>query len=312
MITDHGTVAVSLPQLQALLALEECRSFTAASAQLHLTQSAVSRAIGALERNLGAPVAHRGRSGVNLTSLGRQVAAHARIVVSQLDEIDRLVPHAEVSVRIGGIASAMTEMISDVARQFEASWPRARAWPVRGEDDELAAWFSTGTIDVAVSTWAPGTFLRTSGTRDGDIDPESSEHRERPDQYFALLPVRHRLTAGDDVDIQELVDDGLADPGGSCGPELKNACAANGVAWEPAHLVRDASTALAMTAAGICVSVLPALALPRSLPAGLVTRPLRPALHRTVHLYARNSPQARHVIDLLDEWSVDGIMEKPV
>lgn len=63
-------------------------NFSAAAAELHLTQSAVSRQIRALEEELAAPLFNRGTRHVELTSAGQ---ALLRAVASSLDRIDATV-----------------------------------------------------------------------------------------------------------------------------------------------------------------------------------------------------------------------------
>ena len=62
---------LSLGQLRAFEAVARSLSFSAAAAELFLTQSAVSRQIKGLEDELGAPVFSRGTRHVELTQSGQ-------------------------------------------------------------------------------------------------------------------------------------------------------------------------------------------------------------------------------------------------
>src|SRR5579862_7999493 len=65
-----------LPPLELLLAFEAAArqlSFTKAAAELHLTQSAVSRQIQALERSLGTKLFERRTRALLLTEAGQQL-----------------------------------------------------------------------------------------------------------------------------------------------------------------------------------------------------------------------------------------------
>jgi DNA-binding transcriptional LysR family regulator len=76
-----------LPPLQHLRAFESaarCASFTAAAAELHLTQGAVSRQIRTLEGRLGVALFERGERGVTLTPLGRRYFDVARPALEEL------------------------------------------------------------------------------------------------------------------------------------------------------------------------------------------------------------------------------------
>ncbi|MEV0358122.1 LysR family transcriptional regulator [Nocardia sp. NPDC050697] len=78
-------------QLEYFLAICEHGSFTAAAAKLYLAQPSLSQQIGALERELGADLFERGRSGVSLTPAGRVFRPHARAVVDAIDQAQRAV-----------------------------------------------------------------------------------------------------------------------------------------------------------------------------------------------------------------------------
>lgn len=58
----------------------ECGSFTAAARELHLTQSTLSKHVALLEREFGADLFVRDRSGVSLTEAGGVLYAQARQV----------------------------------------------------------------------------------------------------------------------------------------------------------------------------------------------------------------------------------------
>ncbi|URI06571.1 LysR family transcriptional regulator [Aquincola tertiaricarbonis] len=76
-----------LPPMSALAALEAAarlQSFTAAAAELHLTQSAVSRQIRALEEQLGAELFVRERQTVRLSPVGELYAQEVRRALQQI------------------------------------------------------------------------------------------------------------------------------------------------------------------------------------------------------------------------------------
>jgi DNA-binding transcriptional LysR family regulator len=118
-----------------------------------VTQSAVSRAIAALERRLGGPLVHRGPDGASLTALGRQVAEHARAVIEHLHTIETLGRNQDApQLRVGAVASALVRLVPDALARLRRDWPAGRVLTVHGEDDELAAWLAADTIDLAVTT----------------------------------------------------------------------------------------------------------------------------------------------------------------
>ncbi len=72
------TMSLSSHQLDAFLAVCELRSFTAAAARLHVTQSALSQRIKNLEEDLGSTLLLREAAGLRLTSLGERLLRYGK------------------------------------------------------------------------------------------------------------------------------------------------------------------------------------------------------------------------------------------
>src|SRR5215510_11223150 len=74
----------TLLQLKSFVTVVDQGGFTAASRRLGLSQPAVSRAIAALEKELGLPLLIRGRDGISLTEAGGIALTRARAAVRHL------------------------------------------------------------------------------------------------------------------------------------------------------------------------------------------------------------------------------------
>ena len=91
-------------KLRIFQAAADAGSFTHAGETLGLSQSAVSRQVGALEADLGAPLFHRHARGLILTEQGDMLLSAVRDVVLKLDAVrSRLIdnrekPHGELRV----------------------------------------------------------------------------------------------------------------------------------------------------------------------------------------------------------------------
>ena len=91
-------------KLRIFQAAADAGSFTHAGETLGLSQSAVSRQVGALEADLGAPLFHRHARGLILTEQGEMLLGAVRDVVLKLDAVrSRLIdsrekPHGDLRV----------------------------------------------------------------------------------------------------------------------------------------------------------------------------------------------------------------------
>ena len=78
---------MNLRHLEHWLALADTGSFSRAAEKLHITQSALSRSIQALEEDLGGPLVDRVGKKNELTPLGRSVMERARRIVHEAQEL---------------------------------------------------------------------------------------------------------------------------------------------------------------------------------------------------------------------------------
>lgn len=268
---------MTVAQLEALLAIDDHRSFTGAAPALGLTQSAVSRTIAGLERRFGRMLVHRSPSGASLTAAGEEVAVHARVIVERLRAIEGLSAQTEAeTIRVGTVASAAVRLVPSAVVNFEQRWPECGVLSVQGNDDELAAWLRNGAVDLIVTA-----------TADGSIGSDLFGGIEIEDHFLAVIPSNHRLAKLRTIDLADLASEGVADPGGTCGPRIAEEFDTRGIAWRPDHVVRDTVTVLAMAAAGITSGVIPAVAVPNQLPHGVALRPLNPSVSRSLYIRYR-------------------------
>ncbi|NUR87757.1 MAG: LysR family transcriptional regulator, partial [Nonomuraea sp.] len=84
---------LSAAELRVIVAVAGEGSVSAAGVRLGLTQSAVSHALRAAERKLGAVLFTRGRAGAQPTPAGAEAAGHARRIL-RLMELMRADTHA--------------------------------------------------------------------------------------------------------------------------------------------------------------------------------------------------------------------------
>eukprot|EP01031_Cornospumella_fuschlensis_P048035 gene48035-58839_t len=93
---------MELRQLRYFLAIADSGSFSKAAQRVFIAQSALSHQVAQLEDELGAPLFHRSRRGVELTEAGSRFHPHAVSILRQADEAmasarsDGVVPSGKV------------------------------------------------------------------------------------------------------------------------------------------------------------------------------------------------------------------------
>ncbi|MEZ5593412.1 MAG: LysR family transcriptional regulator [Gammaproteobacteria bacterium] len=116
---------MDLRQLQYFLATVEHRSFGRAADALHVTQPALSKAVGRLEASLGVKLLDRLPRGVSPTLYGEVLAAHANLIDGELgrarDAIIALKGQYRSGVVVGAGASMRLELLPEAMRLAPAS-----------------------------------------------------------------------------------------------------------------------------------------------------------------------------------------------
>jgi len=114
-------------QLRAFSVLARTGSFTLTARELHLTQSAVSHAMRALEEDIGCRLLDRMGKKATLTQAGEQLLVRAEKILSEMalarDEIAQLGKWGAGRLRLGAAATACHYLLPTVLREFKESFP---------------------------------------------------------------------------------------------------------------------------------------------------------------------------------------------
>ena len=163
MSTDAPTPPFTLRQLAYLVAASDDGTIASAASRLHVSASAISDAIGELERALGTQLAVRRRAhGVTLTSAGRHVVAQARPLLAAANELATSVAATDGEL-VGPIAVACfptlaPTILPPLLAGFASQHPGVDLRVVETTQDGLAGRIESGEIDVAFvyDTLVPG------------------------------------------------------------------------------------------------------------------------------------------------------------
>ena len=114
-------------QLRAFSILARTGSFTETARQVHLSQSAISHAMKALEHDVGCRLLDRLGKSVALTQAGEQLLVHAQKILAEMDsargELGRLGKWGTSRLRIGASTTACQHVLPEVLREFKESFP---------------------------------------------------------------------------------------------------------------------------------------------------------------------------------------------
>jgi DNA-binding transcriptional LysR family regulator len=189
----------TLRQLEYFLATAEHGTVAAASRSLHVSESALSSALSALEHALGARLlVRRQAKGTTLSAAGRALVPIVRPLLRQLEELPRMISSpSDVHgvVRIGASPALAPRVIAQSVRAVADHHPGV-SLDIREEpSDVLFRLLRAGELDLAFS-----------GSRvPADFDSIDLFEQE----IHVLLPAAHRLAQRDCVDLSELAEEPL-------------------------------------------------------------------------------------------------------
>src|SRR5882724_11200680 len=115
-------------QLRAFATLARTGSFTLAAKELHLSQSAVSHSMKALEEDVGCRLFDRVGKKVLLTQAGEQFLHHVEKILNEMEitraALAQLGKWGRGRLRIGASTTACSYILPPVLREFKKKYPQ--------------------------------------------------------------------------------------------------------------------------------------------------------------------------------------------
>ncbi len=246
---------VELRRLEALLAIAEEGSFTAAADRLRTVQSNVSEQIRQLEAELGVPLLVRGRNGTVPTEFGERVLERARAIRSEVEAM-----HKDVSMlkgletghaTLGVVGTISRSLAPRLVTEMQRVAPGVSLRLTEGASERLAAEVAARELACAVVT-EPLT------------DPRLHVEHLRDETLLALVTTAFGPRASSAVPLRVLAREPLILPpvGNPLRDEVEAAARADGVTLRVPIEVEGIRLIADLVAAGAGVSILPETAIP--------------------------------------------------
>ncbi|MCK6446452.1 MAG: LysR substrate-binding domain-containing protein [Planctomycetes bacterium] len=245
---------MELDQLRGFVAASEEGSISRAAVRLHVTQPALSRQIGRLERELGVDLFARVKRRIHLTEAGRFFLVRARRIVCDAEtgvqQLKERYGRAKRVFRLGVLSAFLDDVVAPAARELARSAPKVRLAPFELTPREALDRLRAGELDAVLS---------------GNVDAAERElfvvRRLVRHPLAAVLPAEHRLAAARTISLAELADDPFVSLSDAFFPGrrafLVATCEAAGFTPEIAHEVDSLGLCFAAVAAGDGVALSP-------------------------------------------------------
>lgn len=239
---------MELRQFLAFKEVVERGGFTRAANHLHLTQSAVSQQVKALEDELGTALLHRVCRQVRLTDAGHVFLAHAKQILEQVEDaqsdVAEVVEGVKGSCRIACIASIAPCLLPHLILAFRQAFPHVDIQTKVGSEAQLLGWLKEGMVDVCITGFP--------------VACEDVEHKVIMQEKFVLaVPVEHHFAGRKTIKLEELSSEDLITLPSKSVMNSWFATLCEAVGFKPDFVFEsdDLATRLGMVAAGLGISV---------------------------------------------------------
>ena len=283
---------MNLVQLEVFVAVVESGSLTEAAEVVGLTQSAVSYSLSKLEADLGVILMERGRQGVTLTDIGKDVLQNARSILTQVEIIRQKTSREQGlstgKVRFGVVPNLAARLLTEILRSFQHKYPDIEIILFEGNPHELLEWLETGVIDV-------GTVLMP------DHYPYSVPFASS--EIKVLLPQTHALTKGESVLFESLTNYPLIGPKSQLRMFNTLLKSQNLPSLQLRYEVSSHTTIYTMIREGMGISLMPEALYEHDVD-GIVALPFAPPIHFKVYLATYiDSPATITFMNTAHQWS---------
>jgi DNA-binding transcriptional LysR family regulator len=242
-------------RLRVLRALADHGTVTAAGAALHLTPSAVSQQLAALESETGQELLRRRGRRVSLTAAGELLVEHANAVAAELERAQAALASfaggTTGRVELASFASAITQVVAPAIAQLRVRAPGVIVLVRDAEGHASLPLLLDGEIDIAI-------------TEEYRFAPRTNDQRLTrfplyTEPFDLVLPDSHPLAERDTVDIHALADEQWIAPlpGNPCRDVVEAAMDNPRIV----HTSDDFRAIVALVAAGAGVALVPRNAL---------------------------------------------------
>jgi DNA-binding transcriptional LysR family regulator len=146
-----------LRHLELLAVLADADTMRSASAQLHLSQPAISKMLGEIEACFGARLFERSHQGIHPNALGAGAVFHARAVLNQLaratEDVGAMQQGAQAVLRVG--APSVTATVPAAIARLRVRMPGAAVQIREGRVQELIQRLLAGELDCVYGAVTP-------------------------------------------------------------------------------------------------------------------------------------------------------------
>jgi molybdate transport repressor ModE-like protein len=268
---------LDVTRLRVLDAVARHGSVTAAARELSYSQPSVSHHLARLEAETGAQLLQRVGRGIRLTQAGRLLADRAAEIIGRLDAADaELSAHVGLTagrVRVASFASGIGSLVVPAAAELARKHPGLEIGSMDTHPPDALDLLRKGRVEVAI-------VFRYDDAEDAEHGIRLHHLLDDPMYVMAQRRIRGLASLSEATWVAGCP---------ACRGHLLALCEAAGFTPRIGYESDDVALIQALVAAGLCVGVLPGLALRAHHADGVVATKL-PTLPRRVYAATYGDP----------------------
>lgn len=296
-------------QLKAFLAALEAESFTAAAAELGLTQASVSELVARLERELGASLFTRGGRRLVPTAAAIELRPHAQralgAIQNGLDSVQALTALEGGTCTFGVLRNATYYALSDLVETFHYRHPHVRVRLTGINSALVARSIARGEIEAGLLVLP----IEEEGLRIRPLFRDevlyASAHR---------TPTQGAMSIDEVAAAKLVLYDAFAGWDDPTRRQLLERARLRGLTLDPAVEVEHVETALSLVASGAADTIVSrTIAESASFPPEIFTTPFDEPMYDTIALVQREgvmlSPATRRLAELAERMMMEQLKD---
>ena len=189
------TIAMTITQLQYVLAVAEHRNFTLAAEKCFVTQPTLSMQIQKVEEELKIQIFDRTKKPIQLTDIGQKIVNQAKNIVNEADRMKDIVEQQKGFIggefHLGIIPTIMPTLLPMFLNTFIKKFPKVKLIIEELNTDEIILKLKNGTLDAAIAA-----------------TPLSEEKLKEIVLYYepfvAYIPEKHRIADKKEIEVSDL------------------------------------------------------------------------------------------------------------
>ena len=195
IFASHITIAMTITQLQYVLAVAEHKNFTLAAEKCFVTQPTLSMQIQKVEEELKIQIFDRTKKPIQLTDIGQKIVNQAKNIVNEADRMKDIVEQQKGFIggefRLAIIPTIMPTLLPMFLNTFIKKFPKVKLIIEELNTDEIILKLKNGNLDAAIAA-----------------TPLSDEKLKEIVLYYepfvAYIPEKHRIADKKEIEVSDL------------------------------------------------------------------------------------------------------------